>query len=403
MKALFIKFIHFFDPFAEPLLKKILISGWYGFDNAGDDAILYQFLQEMAQSDHVTVLSERPQRVTDLMGSSTTKVAFHHKTLGPSALRSALTGQLWQHIMRIKNADLFVLGGGGLLRDNTSIKNVCRLLDEIFWAKLFGKSVALYAIGVGPFTSRFGTWLIKLAVNLCDLITVRETQSKELLESLSIASDRIHVVADPAFLLQGTPPNDTALLERVKQRKLVGVFPSLGFVRDGKDFSHVPRLAAALDQIHEQHKVNFLALPMRFLRHEQDDVYVGNLVKQMMKYPHALDVYDDYLEPAELKWLAGRFLFNITVRLHAMIFSLSEETPVVAINYEPKVSNVIKSFGLDDYLVQMDEELQPQLVKAADQCLREIESYRRHIASRLPACKESAKRTFDLLRHLLHS
>ena len=71
-----------------------MISGWYGFDNAGDDAILSQFLQEMSDdlALHITVLSERPQRVMELSGSSAVDARFHYKTLCFSALRNVFEG-----------------------------------------------------------------------------------------------------------------------------------------------------------------------------------------------------------------------------------------------------------------------------------------------------------------------
>lgn len=52
-----------------------------------------------------------------------------------------------------------------------------------------------------------------------------------------------------------------------------------------------------------------------------------------MKHPVALEVYERHLAPSELKWMTGQFAINITIRLHAMIFSFGMKTPVVAINY----------------------------------------------------------------------
>lgn len=384
-------------------MKNIVISGWYGVDNAGDDAILQQFIAEIITHSpaNITVLSQHPDRVNVMFGSNRVNAIFHHRIFCSSAPANFIKGILGPYVKRIKKADLFVLGGGGLLRDNTSLRNLCRLLDEILLAKLFGKFVAFYAIGVGPFTTRFGTWLIKQAAKRCDLITVREEKSKRLLEQIGIESDRIYVVADPAFLLDSFPPKDEDLLRAVRTNSFVGLFPALGFINDGKDLSHVPHLAAALDELYERHKLRFMALPMRYVAGEIDDIHVANLIKQAMKHPFALEVYEHYLAPSELKWMTGQFAFNITIRLHAMIFSFGMETPVVAINYEPKVANIISSFGLEDYLVNMDEALQSKLVEAVERCMADIDSCREKIGQQLPKCQESANHTFQLMRQLL--
>ena len=92
---------------------------------------------------------------------------------------------------------------------------------------------------------------------------------------------------------------------------------------------------------------------------------------------------------------------NISMRLHAMIFSLSMGTPVLAINYEPKVRNVMSSFGLPELLVDPGENLGPALIAAVERCRGDLPGVRERIKERLAVQKVMSAQTFHLLRGLM--
>jgi polysaccharide pyruvyl transferase WcaK-like protein len=295
---------------------------------------------------------------------------------------------------------LFVLGGGGLLRDNTNWRNLIRLLDEIWLSKLFRRKVMLYAIGVGPFKSRLGKLVIGASVKMCDLITVRSDKDAHLLQELGVMPKRIHVVADPAFLLQPEAPKDKELVETLSGRRKIGIFPTFSLIMEGQDLSHVTRLAAALDNLAEKEHLQFVILPMQVCESEMDDVQMAHAIKSAMRHPEALEIYEKRLTPAELKWATGNTLLNITLRLHAMIFSLGSHAPVIAINYEPKVGNVFSALNCPRYLVEMDSGLDTTLYHSVKQCLNDLPHYERTIREFIPANKIAASHTFDLMQAL---
>jgi N-acetylglucosaminyldiphosphoundecaprenol N-acetyl-beta-D-mannosaminyltransferase len=377
----------------------ILINGWYGHWNAGDDAILQVFVEQAIErlDCDIVVLSELPENIPQ---SSRVGSAFHLPVSIKGAIKSLFDGSFYRHLRHIWKCDLFVLGGGGLLRDNTTWRNLIRLLDEIWFSKLFGRKVMLYAIGVGPFKSRLGKFLIRASVNMCDLITVRSEGGAQLLREIGIAPERIHVVADPAFLLKPAAPVDQEFIRLLSGGKKIGVFPTISLVSGEQDFSHVHRIAAALDRLVEEEGLQFVALPMRVRDSGLDDVKISLAIKTTMKHPEALDVYEKRLTPSELKWATSKNMMNITVRLHAMIFSLGAKVPVVAINYEPKVANVFSALQRPQYLVEMDNRLDTALVDSVKQCLNDLPQYRQRIIDIGMATESSAARTFELMQSL---
>jgi polysaccharide pyruvyl transferase CsaB len=378
---------------------EIVISGWYGKFNAGDDAILEVFIKESARrvNCNVTVLSEAPEHITTAPGVS----ARHHLIVFSQGLiQTILKGELIKYLAELRRADLFVLGGGGLLRDNTNWRNLLRLLDEIWIAKLFRKKTMLYAIGVGPFKTRLGKWLIGFTVKHCELVTVRSERCAMLLREIGVNPNAIHVVADPAFLLESQAPQDPDLLKLFKGGKKVGFYPTYALSRRLHDAAHLKRFAAALDALVESEKIQIVAMPMSVLADGFDDVMTARVIKSLMQHPEAMHVYEKRLTAVELKWATSQAVMNITVRLHAMIFSLGCDVPVVAVNYEPKVANVFAEFGMPECLVEIDDDLAGKLAAASRHCLHNLDVYTAQICQRRTNAAASAASTFDLMAGL---
>ncbi len=387
--------------------KTVALSGWYGLGNAGDDAILYQWIKEICNEYiNLTILSENPDGLQTLHNENKNiEVQYHHKIFSFSGLRSLIHGSLFQYIKRLSKFDLFVLGGGGILRDNTTFKNLLRILDEIWLAKIFGAKAAVYAVGAGPFVSRLGKFLIKKTIDKCDLVTVRDLESKNQLIRIGCPSSKISVVADPALLLkpQKIPKERLKLEELFKNippEKLIGFFPTLNFLYFDKDISAISQIAAALDNIHRKCGFYFVAIPMQ-INSQYNDVKAAELIAKKMGYPNALRIYREKLSAPQIKWLCGQFKFNITIRLHAAIFSISMGVPAIAINYEQKVHNFMQSCRLENYIIEMDTNLKDRLIDKVIECEKNFDDYKKKLDIELPKQKEKAKLTFKLFRELI--
>ena len=88
--------------------KKVVISGYYGFDNFGDDAILSVLCDKLKSLNAgVTVISSNPSKTANDYGVKAVK-NFDIKTL----------------VKTIKSSDILISGGGSLLQDVTSLKSL---------------------------------------------------------------------------------------------------------------------------------------------------------------------------------------------------------------------------------------------------------------------------------------
>lgn len=163
--------------------KNILISGYYGFDNFGDEAILGVLANKLKdEGQNVTVLSKNPKKTASLYG-----------------VKSIFSFDLTNVFNQIAKCDILISGGGSLLQDVTSTKSLIYYLFIINIALFLNKKVIIFAQGIGPINSKLGRFLTKLALKKCSLVTVRDEKSLFLIRGWGVNAQ---LVCDPLFDLQ---------------------------------------------------------------------------------------------------------------------------------------------------------------------------------------------------------
>ena len=319
---------------------RIMISGYYGFNNTGDEAILKSMVRafkEKIPEVKITVLSYNP-----LQTSQTYKVKAINRL----------------HLIRIirclRNVNLFISGGGGLLQDLTGKGwSILYYLGLILIAKIIKIPVMIYAQGIGPVTKQANKKLIRWILNKVDLITVRDSSSKELLENLGVVKPSIYVNSDPVFLLKKKNINYTIdsyhyiqELINTDNRHLIGVSVR-EYKSDGLDLKGI--FAQAADYLIENYQAKIIFLPFKF----DEDVHISEEIISLMKNP--ADVLKTKLEPEILLSILSRLSLVVGVRLHSIIFSSMANIPFVAFNYDPKVKYFVEDLGLSELLLEIDE------------------------------------------------
>jgi polysaccharide pyruvyl transferase CsaB len=166
-------------------MSNILLSGYYGFGNLGDEAILQGLITTLQNQGHkVTVLSADPQ-----LTNQSYNLPAKSRYLG---LLPALLG-----------TDVLISGGGGLLQDKTSYRSLQYYLGSIRLAKALGKKVMVYGQSIGPLSERGKQEVAKVLKGIP--VAVRDTPSQELLQGMGITAE---LVADAAFLLEAPTPGE---------------------------------------------------------------------------------------------------------------------------------------------------------------------------------------------------
>ncbi|MBR5468047.1 MAG: polysaccharide pyruvyl transferase CsaB, partial [Firmicutes bacterium] len=214
----------------------VLMSGYYGFNNSGDDAILLSIhanLKKLGNNIKITVLANNPEVTKGKYGVD---VVDRYNALSV--------------ISAVRKCDVFISGGGSLLQDRTSTRSIVYYLSIIKLAKLMGKKVMLYANGIGPVEKPYNRNLVKRVVNKVDLITLREQNSCDELRSMGVDNESAFVTADPVFTMEAVSKEESFKL--LKKEGIPTDKPIVGVsVRNWKNLSPFAEdLAVLCDRIH---------------------------------------------------------------------------------------------------------------------------------------------------------
>ncbi|GFN32677.1 polysaccharide pyruvyl transferase CsaB [Paenibacillus xylaniclasticus] len=324
-------------------VRRIIVSGYYGFRNSGDEAVLKSILIALREAGeaqgvtiHPVVLSGDPAWTTKMYGCEAVP------RMSPSVLLS-----------EIRRCDGLISGGGSLLQDATGWKSVPYYTGVLKLAQLLGKPTFIYAQGIGPIHRRWLFAPIRSVMKRSRYVSVRDETSAALLASMGLPRERIEVVPDPVM---GLPlPDAPAPVAGGAGLPVVGV--SLRHWR--KDGADLERYASALAELARRRAVCLRFLPF----HTPDDHEASSIV---MKRLEELGTGESRIElaspgddPQQMLLEVSRCDMLFGMRLHALIYSANQRVPMLGLSYDPKIDAFLNRLGLT--AIGTTEQLNPKL------------------------------------------
>ncbi|TXK75079.1 polysaccharide pyruvyl transferase CsaB [Paenibacillus sp. N3.4] len=314
---------------------KIALSGYYGFDNSGDEAVLQSILlalQEQGRAQGVQiepiVLSANPQKTTEMYGVK----AYHRMRPGP-LLRA------------LRESDGLISGGGSLLQDATSSKTIPYYLAVLKIAQWLGKPTFIYSQGIGPVNRRMFDGWIRSVFKRCAYVSVRDTESAALLEKMRLPLDRITVVPDPVMglPLRGSTGSEGGAADTAPRGSLVRtVGVSVRFWNE--DRSELEALSRSLHLLlAARTDVRLRFLPFHL---PSDEVASQFVIDRLGDHGSRVEMVRGIAHPQDmLEQVAGCDLL-IGMRLHSLIYAASQYVPMVGISYDPKIDQFLHRLGM---------------------------------------------------------
>ena len=247
---------------------KLVLAGYYGCGNLGDEAMLEPLLSGIRKNfptSEITVLSGDPPETSRCYNVAAVK-----------------RFSFFDVIRAIRNCDALILGGGGLLQDATSMRSLRYYLLLIGIAKFFRKKVALLGQGIGPVRNK---GLLKRKLKNIDLITVRDEESLKELTRIGIAAKKLALTADLAFLIEGRDREKAKkLLEIdgvVKCRQCMIGVSIRSLIKDKGSDGTYAMIASMCDRLIKEKDCQIVFLIFKY----PDDIETANKVMGLMKYP----------------------------------------------------------------------------------------------------------------------
>ncbi len=316
------------------LARTIVVSGYYGFNNSGDEAVLHAIVA--ALRDEAKAAGASAPRIVVLSGDPAETVRLHGVEAAHRMRPLAVLGAL-------RRADALISGGGSLLQDVTSAKSVLYYLAVLRLARWLRVPTFVYAQGVGPIRdrSRFGP-MIRTAFEASRYVSVRDEESKALVASFGVAPERIDVVPDPVMgmglSLAPTAPPEAGDVASPR----IGV--SVRFWRE--DRSELARIAAALELVLEERPDAKIALlPFHLPSDKLASEFVADRLREAGYGPDRVSVHGGAAHPSDMLREVARCELLVGMRLHSLIYAATAGVPPIAVSYDPKIDQFMRRLG----------------------------------------------------------
>jgi len=353
---------------------RLLFSGYYGFANAGDEAVLGAAVAQIRNRQaniEIAALSNNPAATRRMH-----RIEAYHR-YSPLSVLSAVRG-----------CTLLASGGGSLLQDRTSARSLSYYLFMLKLARWLKKPAMIFAQGIGPLETENGRRRVAEELRAVQAITVRDVESLELLRGMGLGTGtgpEVEVTADMAFALK--PEITPRVSELARERPVLALAL--------RPWPGVDQLLAHLDKALGQLEGE-VRLQAWCLQPDQDLPIAEKLAARLS----TLQIVRDELQPGEWAALAGWTDLVLGMRLHALIFALSRGNPVLGVSYDPKVDSLLaraRSKPLGDVGSVNSE----QVVKAVRAALAEAEVRRQDRLGRAEHLTALSLRNIEVLLELV--
>jgi len=341
--------------------KQVLILGYYGFGNWGDEASLSTIINMIKKTSADTKIN-----VLSYNGKET------YEDYGVNGISRNSFKEIAKYI---KKSDMIIFGGGTLLQDVTSSRSLYYYLFIVWLAKRYNKKTVFFSNGFGPIIKNKAI-TAKIA-NMADDIIVRDKKSKDMMEALGI-NKKIYISTDVVFDLK-----KNSHIEK-KNKIAVSLRPwkhSQGLTK---------KIAQAINILIKRGYLIDLISLQQVDEKVLKEVY-ENLDNKGMVSLYRADSYKKIMDKI------GEAKIMIGMRLHANIFALINDMPIIAIDYDPKIEALAQDFG-QEIISLNDENMADKIVEAVENIEKDYGSKAEEVRIKTQGKRELLKINYNYLR-----
>ncbi|OAB47687.1 polysaccharide pyruvyl transferase CsaB [Paenibacillus antarcticus] len=314
----------------------IVISGYYGYKNSGDEAVLQSILTAVDEQSKALGLNLQP--IVLSIDPELTK-----STYGVQAVHRMKLGEVRQ---AIKSSSGLISGGGSLLQDVTSPKTIPYYLGIIKLAQWMGKPTFIYSQGVGPVSRGLFHSMIKLVFKKCNYISVRDHESAALLQKMGLRSKSIDIVPDPVMGLHPKERRE-ALNEGIdehgnKNLPVIGI--SVRYWE--KDRIELQKIVEGLQMVMQRQPIHLRFLPFHLPSDVEASQYMIDQLGDVSSTGSHISLCSDAVHPQDMLWEISQCQLVIGMRLHSLIYAANVRVPMIGISYDPKIDQFLERLEL---------------------------------------------------------
>lgn len=371
---------------------RLVLSGYYGFRNSGDEAVLKSMLTALEAEGRAAGVAVEPVVLS-------ADPDWTRRQYGVEAVPRMKIGEVWS---ALRGSDGLISGGGSLLQDATGLGSIPYYLGIMKMARWCGKPTFVYAQGIGPVNRAAFRRPIARAFRQAAYVSVRDEESAALLRRFGVPGARIDVVPDPVMGLPMPGGEDAAgargagaAASDADGPPVAGV--SVRFWRG--DRADLDRTAAALAALAGRRSVRLRFLPFHHGPDEEASRYAMERLAAAGGAA-ACELAPAHEDPQAMLREVSRCRLLIGMRLHALIYAANREVPLLGLSYDPKIDHFLARLGQQP--IGSTEALDPEaFAERASALLERPEEWRASVRASIERLKlESVKPAQQILGYL---
>jgi len=311
------------------MINRVLIWGYYGKRNLGDEAILRTVIENLKQINpniDITVASD--------------DLKYTYKLHNVLAVKRK---NLFDLICQIKKSDALIIGGGGQTYKKWNF--ILYMLLLVSLCKVLNKKIIAYAIGVEDIKGRLKMMMCAYMFNNIDDIIVRDHFSYNMLKKIGVKKE-VKVTADPVFAYKKTDTHTfkNGFIQKIKGfRKEDKILIGLSLVATNNiKYSQIRQYYPLIVKTLLNYECQVILVPMSV---NEGDLKVINETLRKIESNKSLNedilVIDNVLDPDQILEIVSEVDAVIGMRLHFLIFGAIKGKPLAAIVRSPKVLSII--------------------------------------------------------------
>lgn len=328
---------------------RIGIIGNYGHHNNGDEAILTGILKQLTEElgipkQEIVIFSHHPEDSERRYGVQAVQLFPKRKKLLFSIFPT-----LFSHYRLMRTLDVLIIGGGGILMD--LYKRDAPLYAMIgMLGHYAGCQVIVYGVGAGPIQTRMGAFFIRQLLKKANQISVRDNDSKQLLQSIGIDKP-IEVIGDPALCLALS--QQKMVRSAIKKIAVTAVPYYSSFywptADERKYGQYILGMARNLDALIREKGIEITFFSTKY----PQDVQVTKEIAALMHYQERVTIVEENLYPYDILSLCADHDVVIGTRLHSLILGVAAKTPIIGVGYHPKVRHFLATIDQQDRYIDI--------------------------------------------------
>jgi len=275
------------------------------------------------------------------------------------------------------------------------------------YAKKRGKKIGLYNVGVGPLNTPLGKKMMREIAEICDIITVRDLGSYNILKEIGVKNPRILLTADAALNVTSSP--EARIQEILTKHGLAGGEEMLAlnvskYLDSWAGTNRQPMQRERFIEVYSAAINKVIAeinLPIVFIGTQHHDLPLTKAIMSKLNSSKNVALIDNLTyNHFEIKGVLSKVSLLFGMRLHSLILASANCTPICGLPHQPKVTYYLETVGLEEYNLSFDNFSEESIASHVLNSWHNRKQIRAQLESVIPKLKRESFKAAQLVAAL---